>query len=206
MTMQIKVARLAEPQIPEASEVLARAFHDDPFMVWVTPDETKRVEGLPWSMAVWARYAHRHGEVYVTGDSVEGVAIWITPGKFPMSVLGMMRAGMFLMPLKRGPARFIRVVRAMNHLEHLHKQGVSPRHWYLLLLGVDPSRQGQGIGACLMEPVLARADAEGLPCYLESFNARNLPFYERHGFQVVVEDDLPNGGPHFWTMKREPSK
>jgi len=52
--------------------------------------------------------------------------------------------------------------------------------------------------------VLARADAEGLLCYVETEKERNLPFYRRHGFEVVVEDDMPNGGPHFWTMRREP--
>lgn len=46
------------------------------------------------------------------------------------------------------------------------------------------------------------ADADGLPCYLETMKERNVVFYEKHGFQVVVGDDLPKGGPHFWTMKR----
>ena len=41
-------------------------------------------------------------------------------------------------------------------------------HWYLPLIGVDPARQGQGLGAALMRPVLAKCDAAGLPAYLES--------------------------------------
>ena len=32
---------------------------------------------------------------------------------------------------------------------------------------------------------------------------RNVTFYKNHGFDVVVEGDLPNGGPYFWTMTRE---
>ncbi len=55
-----------------------------------------------------------------------------------------------------------------------------------------------------MRPVLAQADADGLLCYLETANPRNLPLYQRHGFQVVAEVDLPKGGPCIWTMKREP--
>jgi hypothetical protein len=38
---------------------------------------------------------------------------------------------------------------------------------------------------------------------LETEKEKNVAFYERHGFEVVVEDDLPRGGPHFWTMKRQ---
>ena len=40
--------------------------------------------------------------------------------------------------------------------------------------------------------------------YLETMKTRNVPFYRKHGFEVVVEDDLPGGGLHFWTMRREP--
>jgi hypothetical protein len=34
--------------------------------------------------------------------------------------------------------------------------------------------------------------------------ARNVPFYQKHGFQVVVDEMIPNGGPRLWTMKRQP--
>jgi GNAT superfamily N-acetyltransferase len=73
-----------------------------------------------------------------------------------------------------------------------------------MLLGVDPPRQGQGVGGALIAPVLAKTDAAGVPCYLETMKTRNVPFYRKHGFEVVVEDDLPGGGFHFWTMRRDP--
>ena len=58
-------------------------------------------------------------------------------------------------------------------------------HWYLPLLGVDPARQGQGLGSALLKHALAHCDAEGLPAYLESSNIKNVPLYERHGFEVL---------------------
>jgi len=39
----------------------------------------------------------------------------------------------------------------------------------------------------LMKTALERVDAEGLPAYLESSNARNVSLYERHGFEVIGE-------------------
>jgi len=55
-----------------------------------------------------------------------------------------------------------------------------------------------------MRPVLEHCDADGLPCYLESSKQRNVPFYRRHGFEVVEEVHLPGDGPPIWTMWREP--
>ena len=204
MTTATDVTQLAPNQIREAGEVLARAFHDDPYWSWVLPDECKRAQVLPWFMEVWVRCCHKYGQVHTTADNVAGVAAWMPPGKFPASLVTMMLAGMVFVPLKFGPAAFGRLMSSTNYVERLHKRDVPLRHWYLPTLGVDPPRQGQGVGSALIQPVLSRADAEGLLCYLETETAGNVAFYERHGFEVVVEDDMPDGGPHFWTMKREP--
>jgi ribosomal protein S18 acetylase RimI-like enzyme len=200
----------AEPVPPAASrtrevgEVLARALHDDPHWVWILPDESRRAQVLPWFMEVCAKYCHKCGEVHTTAGKVEGAALWLPPGKYPPSVVGMILAGMMLVPLKFGRAALGRLMSSANYAMRLHKRDVPRRHWYLSTLGVEPPRQGQGIGSALIQPALVRADAEGLVCYLETEREKNVRFYRRHGFEVVVESDVPNGGPHMWTMKREP--
>ena len=76
-------------------------------------------------------------------------------------------------------------------------------HWYLLALGVAPTQQGRGFGSALLQPILARADADGVSCYLETFNARLVAFYRKQGFRVVAEERVANGGPSFWGMVRD---
>ena len=204
MSTPREAVQLPPSQIREAGGVLGRAFHDDPGFIWLLPDESRRTRELAWFMEVYTRYCHKYGEAYTTPDKVDGVAVWVPPGRYPLGTVGLMLGGMILAPLKLGPAAFRRFVSAINYMEHLHKRDASQRHWYLPFLGVDPSRQGQGLGGAPIQPVLERADVEGLPCYLESANPRNLPFYKRHGFEVVEEGNLPGGGPPLWTMKREP--
>ena len=196
---------LGRDQTRDAGDVLARAFHADPHWCWVLPNERRRTEVMPWFMEAWTKYCRKYGEAYTTAGKVEGAALWIAPGDYPLSAAAMLLGGMMLVPLKFGPAAFSRLMSSLTCYDRLHKRYVPPRHWYLPTLGVDPPCQGQGIGSTLMRPVLARADAEGLLCYLETEKVENVRFYRRHGFEVAAEHDLPSGGPHFWTMKREPN-
>jgi hypothetical protein len=48
------------------------------------------------------------------------------------------------------------------------------------------------------------ADAEQVPYYLETFTERNVQFYGKLGFRVLVHDRIPGGGPPFWTIVRMP--
>jgi len=152
-------------------------------------------------MRACIRYGLLYGEVY-TNDAADGAAIWISPANTTLTFGQMLRMGMLAAPFKLGWAGCKRMMNVMDCTEKAHKRSAPGRHWYLPILGIEPSRQGKGIGGQLIQPILARADAEGLPCYLETMNERNLPFYERHGFKVTVEGQVPKGGPNFWAMVR----
>jgi ribosomal protein S18 acetylase RimI-like enzyme len=76
-------------------------------------------------------------------------------------------------------------------------------HWYLFILGTEQAAQGQGLGSALLDHMLGRVDADGMPAYLESSSERNLALYGRHGFEVTSEVVIP-GGPRIWLMWREP--
>lgn len=76
--------------------------------------------------------------------------------------------------------------------------------WVLDHIGVSPAHQGRGVGRRPVEHGLALADADGIPAFLETGAARNVGYYERFGFRVVLDGDVPDGGPHIWFMRRDP--
>ena len=56
------------------------------------------------------------------------------------------------------------------------------------------------MGSALLASLLRRADAEGMPTYLETDRREHIGFYERRGFRVV--DELPLFGVATWRMWR----
>ena len=203
MTTAIDTTTMTRDQLAESAAVLARAFDDDPLLEYILPPgDAGRGAKLEWFMGQGAKYGHNWGEVYTTAGKVDGNAIWLPPGGTKLTIPRMAQNGLLMAPFKFGMGAFNRFMNAMNFMEKIHHEKAPERHWYLMILGVDPPRQGQGVGGALIQPILARADAEGLPCYLETNKTKNVPFYQRHGFEIVFEGDIPKGGPYAWTMKR----
>lgn len=200
----MKPVRLERADLPRAAAVLARAFHDDPGVVWLLPNEGQRRRLLYWNHGKLLELGMRRGRVYTTAGGVDGVAIWLPPERPIMGFLEAVRLGFLALPLKASPLQVIRFAAMLSLFEKLHQQDVPKRHWYLNVLGVEPERQGRGIGGRLIAPVLEEADRQGLPCYLETGKEINVTFYRKHGFDVVREGNLPLGGPRWWTMLREP--
>jgi GNAT superfamily N-acetyltransferase len=186
-----------------AAGVLARAFFDDPAWVWAVPQDARRRRVLAWFFSAAIDYAQRVGEVRVT-EHTDGAAILLPPHKPRLDAPQLMRAGLWQMTFRAGPGCFSRFLTMRRVLEERHDVDVPPRHWYVWLLGVDPPRQRQGVGGALLESVRTQADAEGVPCYLDTTRERNLAFYRSHGFEVVYEGTLPRSGPRLWTLVRPP--
>ena len=76
-------------------------------------------------------------------------------------------------------------------------------HWYLPLIGVDPSYQGKGHGDAPMRHALELCDREHAPAYLESTNPRNISLYKRHGFEALVTIQI-GSSPPLVPMLRKP--
>ncbi|OAI39499.1 hypothetical protein AYO38_07455 [bacterium SCGC AG-212-C10] len=194
--------RLGVSDARAAGQVLGRAFWDDPMSVYLLPDDDHRTAALPHFMTVGALIGMVQGEVWSRPEAMEGAAVWVPPGAqgVPDDSMGDALAEM---AVAFGPEALERAngfFAAMGGA-HGRNMGETP-HWYLMILGVDPPRQGTGVGSGLIAPVLTRADEAGMPVYLETMKAKNVPFYERHGFTVLEEADHET--LHYWAMRREP--
>ena len=186
-----------------AGSLLTRAFINDPLYKAVIPDADKRETALVWLHQRVIQYCYLYGVMHTHSDA-QGVACWLPPGQTDISMLRILRTGLFAMPFYMGLLPFSRFNAYMNVSDALRKKHAPEPYWYLWVLGVDPSSQRQGIGGRLMQPVLEQADKEGIPCYLETENEQNIGVYQRLGFNVVESKAIPIINITTWALLREP--
>lgn len=202
-TQEYKRVRLSEGQIDQAGSLFARAFQDNPLLVYMEPDGKERARISPAFFSAFVRFGHLAGEVSTT-QNVEGVSIWLPPEVVDLDPELMAQAGITELPKVLGDEPFGRIMKFFGRLESLRKRDAAFAHWYLTLVAVEPDRQGQGVAGSLIRPMLARADSDGVPCYLETADPANVPFYEKYGFEVVVEEIEAESGVRLWTFLRRP--
>lgn len=179
-------------------ETLARAFWTDPFLLHFYPNETVRRRRIQRFFDLLWRANIGDGRIEVAG-ACDAAALWRQPGRWRIP-RGRMIAQLPRMSVAYGLAAG-RVIASLRAMERHHP---TEPHWYLMTLGTDPAAQGQGLGKALVLAGLARCDADGLPAYLESGSATNIPFYEGLGFRLLAEVAVP-GGPKFFPMRRAAS-
>lgn len=190
-------------EIVAASAVLAAALHDDPGWVHVVRDDRRRRTALETLTRVALRDAVPFGSVLAAHDGgrLAGAAVWLPPGRHPMSGRRKLRTvpAMTALALRaprdiRGLARFGAGIDAAFPTEPV---------WYLQALGVRPDLQRRGVGHALVRPVLAEADRTGAVCYLETAQSGNVPYYRRYGFRLAGPlAPLHPGGPAMARMTR----
>ena len=173
---------MAEPTIMTATpseesavvDVVVLAFSGDPAARWSYPNPNQYLRHFPSFVRAMAGKAFEHGSAdYAEGFS--GAALWLPPDVHPEE------DALTSLVQRTVPESVLEdVVRVMEQMGRYH---LEEAHWYLPLIGVDPSRQGQGHGSALLRHALARCDRDHLPAYLESSNPRNISLYERHGFE-----------------------
>jgi GNAT superfamily N-acetyltransferase len=176
-----------------AVAALTLAFASDPATRWTWPDPKVFLMAFPRFAEAFGGAAFAKGSAhYIEGAAV---ALWLPPGVEPdePAMIELFQATADPSTASDGP-------QVMQQMASYH-----PRepHWYLPLLGVDPARQGQGLGGRLLEHATRLFDRDGVVAYLESSNPRNVSLYRRHGFEVLGRIQV-GGSPVFTPMRRDP--
>jgi ribosomal protein S18 acetylase RimI-like enzyme len=197
----VEVRRASAADVEQVSATLGRAFAEDPVVRWLAaPGDERYARTGPNAFKAMLRVTYMpKAEVYTTADGNAAV-VWVPPDRWKAPASHTLR----LAPpyLRLSGARIGRLLKLVTAMEKRHAQAEEP-HWYIPFIGTDPAHQSKGLGSALLAHVLARADEEGRPAYLEASSPRNKLLYHRHGFEEL--DDIRVGdSPPLTVMWRKP--
>ena len=136
------------------------------------------------------------------GSPLQAVALWMLPGRERPAEAQLIEAGMGAAEALMDEGESTRHQALIHHFEAAHERVMGRPHWYLPFLAVDPAHHEQGMGTLLMHYTLDRLSPAGVPCYLDSVDARNLPYYERFGFLVMEAGMVPGRQLRTWALRR----
>ena len=186
----------AATQSDEAATIaaLVLAFGADPATRWTWPYPEQYLTHFPSLVRVLGGNAFAHGSAYYV-DGYAGAALWLPPEVSPdeNTLVDLLRHTGYA-PVQKD------VFAVFEQMARYHPQ---EPHWFLPLIGVDPVQQGKGFGGALMQHALGPCDRDRTLAYLESSNPKNIPLYERYGFELLGTIQVGTSPPIF-PMLRKP--
>ena len=150
------------------------AFSDDPPTRWMFPEPNQYLRHFPSFVRLYAGAGFDSGSVLAV-EGNEGYAMWLPPG------VHSDEEG--IAHLLRQSVAATRLTEILDLVAQMTSFQPAEPHWFLPLIGVDPINRGRGRGSALLQHMLARCDRERQLADLDSTNARNIPLYERYGFE-----------------------
>ncbi|KAJ5156458.1 hypothetical protein N7492_009261 [Penicillium capsulatum] len=165
--------------------------------------------GCPISVAKIAAAGDRKTdrEIKLPSGTIVGVAWWYSPRASSEAQTWLVWAQDWLLSFRqfvnnarfggRGGLSLSRYWIWKRVQQDAHDQlWTDPRGYYFCnMVGVSSLARGMGVGKRLMEDVMAKADREGMPCYLESSKGHpNVTIYEKMGFTLVKEIECVEDG------------
>jgi ribosomal protein S18 acetylase RimI-like enzyme len=196
----VVIADLRSDELPLAAGLMGRAYLDNPLTIALIgndPELRRRVNEVIFGL----RIAAMKPPPLAARDAAEvvGVCGFDPPGGSAILAEDQRK---LRDALSAGGSDIL--MRAMSMLTEWERRTPKEPHWHLGPVGVEPARQGTGIGNTMVRAFCAKMDAESALAFLETDQEKNARFYEKFGF-VTVDEAQVIGIP-MWFMMRHPNR
>lgn len=166
-------------------DILTQSFNDNRSVNYVVKQDQNRGDRIRKLMDYSFKTCLTFGEVWVS-DNQEACALVLFPDKKRFSF----RTILWDVKLALGAIGINRVSIVLQREALIKSSHPKEKIAYLWFVAVAPQVQGQGIGNTFMKELIEKCKIIHRPIYLETSMERNLPFYNRLGFEVIRTFDL----------------
>lgn len=193
----LDIRPLRPEEVSEAAHLVAQGMADNPIHTATWPDSAVRGRALLLTFEVGQRRPGKWALAGFSGDLLVAVAgVSVDGACRPAPAQAKEGRDRLAEDLGRPAAERYGQWRA-GWASH----DLDEAHWHFGPFTVLPDRRRQGAGTEMLEHFCRAVDDAGSVAYLEADRAENVPFYRRHGFKVVAEDEVL--GVRTWYMRRD---
>src|SRR5260221_1114513 len=177
--------RVEENQKSLVIDILAESFDDNKSVNYVVKQDQSRQARIRGLMDYSYNVCNEFGDVWISDDA-QACALILFPDKkrtnlnailwdvkLALSVIGLDRVGKV-----RGRESKIKAFHPKEPFSYL---------WFI---GVNSSFQNKGKGSQLLREIIEYSEKKQRPIYLETSVDRNVPWYQKHGFEIFQSLNL----------------
>ncbi|MBS4535324.1 GNAT family N-acetyltransferase [Clostridium sp. D2Q-14] len=196
-----KLYKLEKKDIDKSAKILVKAFYDYPIFRYFLGKKYNE-DNLRTVFKFIIRYTMIYGKAYASSSNIEGILLFLYHDNYKFNLIRILRSG-GLSLLKLGGNVGNRFGQFNEFYTRIHQDAINEPHQYIMLIGVDPSEQGQGHGGKLLKSIVDLTEKSDESCYLETHKFENVAIYKKYGFKVVFEGIIPETGITQWSMLKE---
>lgn len=175
-------------------DILSNSFDDNKSVNYIIKQDVKRKQRIRMLMEYSFDICFLFGDVFLSDDK-KGCALVLLPDKKKTTL----RSILLDIKLATSAIGLSNIKKATVREASINKIHPDELIYYLWFIGVDLKEQGIGIGSRLLNDLIKEGISQNRTICLETSTIKNLPWYEKHGFETYRELDF---GYRLYCMKR----
>ena len=210
-TSSIELKEISAALIPSAAKLVAASFYDNPAHIYLCPNDKTRLAYLTWLLGANLKLQLKYGaESFCLSkdDTTRAMGFWTKPNETIIGMGAKLKAGLWQVPFKMGMDGFKRTMEVTAGIEdHLKRSMKTVQAYrYLNNMVIQEDMRGKGLGSQILQKqfqIIANQTPNAVLA-LSTQRYWTVKFYERLGFEVVLEEKIGTGILAFknWTMKK----
>ncbi|MBO9682086.1 MAG: GNAT family N-acetyltransferase [Flavisolibacter sp.] len=185
---QFHVIRMVKANFSEKEtivNILAQSFDDNKSVNYIIKQDGKRRERIRKLMAYAFDVCNAFGAAYLTEDK-KACALIVFPDKKKTTLKSML----WDIRLVANCVGLEGVSKTMSREKKIKTLQPDESLYYLWFIGVNPEEQNKGIGSLLLNEIIRDAEQKNRTLCLETSTQKNIPWYQKFGFNIYNELDL----------------
>lgn len=167
-------------------DILSNSFDDNGSVNYVVKQDKSRAKRIRLLMEYSFDTCLEFGKVMLSDDD-KACALILLPDK-KKNTLNSLLWDIKLAVSVVGLGRVMKILKREATIKSYHPK---KPFCYLWFIGVSPESQNHGKGSLLLEEIIAKSIQDGRQVYLETSMVNNLPWYQKHGFEIFEKINLP---------------